>query len=96
VLSLVLDQTLGLANLVAGQPGMTVDLRLRYRRPTPLFRELEVRSAFVRSEGRKIHAEGTISIDGATTVEATGLFLTLLPDQGQQLFSHLRSVDGDA
>jgi acyl-coenzyme A thioesterase PaaI-like protein len=90
VLSLILDQTLGLANLVAGQPGMTVDLQLRYRRPTPLFRPLQVHSAHVRTDGRRIYADGSISVDGQVCVEATGIFASLGREQIQRIFSHLR------
>lgn len=87
ILSLILDQTLGLANVVAGHPGMTVALEVRYRRPTPLHVPLEIHSAFSHTEGRTIYSRGSISADGRTTVEATGVFRTITPDRGRQLFA---------
>jgi acyl-coenzyme A thioesterase PaaI-like protein len=94
VLSLILDQTLGVANVVAGHPGMTVGLDVRYRRPTPLHRPLEITSRFSRVEGRTIFCEGAIAVDGRTTVEATGVFRALTPELGRELFAdHLESAD---
>lgn len=87
IISLILDQTLGLANIVAGHPGMTVALEVRYRRPTPLHRPLEIHSRFSRTEGRTIYSEGSIAAEGQTTVEATGVFRTVTPDRSAQLFA---------
>jgi acyl-coenzyme A thioesterase PaaI-like protein len=88
ILSLILDQTLGLANVVAGHPGMTVSLEVRYRRPTPLHVPLEIHSRFSHTEGRTIYSTGSIAVDGQTTVEATGVFRTITPDRSRQLFAN--------
>src|SRR6202162_5887783 len=48
------DEVLGIANIVAGHPGMTARLTVHYRRPTPLFHELRFRAALERVEGRPI------------------------------------------
>lgn len=89
ILSLILDQTLGLANLVAGHPGMTVGLDVRYRRPTPLDTPLEILSRWSHTEGRSIYCEGSIVADGVLTVEATGIFRTITEQRGRQLFAEL-------
>jgi acyl-coenzyme A thioesterase PaaI-like protein len=86
ILSLMLDQTLGLANLVAGHPGMTIGLDVRYRKPTPLHVPIEIRSRHSETDGRTVYCEGSISVDGTTTVEATGIFRALTKERGRELF----------
>ncbi|WP_243716611.1 PaaI family thioesterase [Actinomadura sp. KC345] len=76
VSAMVLDQALGMAAAVSGRPGMTANLELRYRRPTPLGVPLHVEARFSRVEGRKIWASGSIAgPDGRVTVEATAMFI---------------------
>lgn len=86
VLSLILDQTLSLANLVAGSPGMTKSLHVDYRAPTPLDTPLEIRSEHDRVDGRDIHCLGTISAGGRVTVEAEGIFRSPPRDKGAAYF----------
>jgi len=74
--ALLLDHTLGLANSRAGTPGVTADLRLRYLRPVPLFSELTITARRLSAEGRKLFAEGAISVDGEVCVQAEGLWIT--------------------
>lgn len=91
ILSLILDQTLGLANLVAGTPGMTLSLDVRYRRPTPLDTPLEIMSRHDRVDGRDIHCVGTISADGQVTVEAEGVFRAVPKAKSESYFKdHFR------
>ena len=87
VISLVLDQTLGLANLLAGHSGMTVDLHLRYLRPTPLFVPVRFESWWERTEGRKIHSRGRVLVEDEVTVEAEGLFLSIQREQSERLYT---------
>jgi Thioesterase superfamily len=75
VTALILDHVLGVANYVAGESGMTAQLTLRYRRPTPLFEPLTISSRQVSVDGRKIRADGAISVDGQECVSAEGLFI---------------------
>ena len=75
VSALLLDHTLGVANGFAGSRGMTARLQLRYTRPAPLFVPLTVTARQLRVEGRRIWAEGAISVDGAPCVTAEGLFV---------------------
>ena len=78
--ALLLDDALGVANFSAGAPGMTAQLTLRYRRPTPLFTPLTIRAAQQSVDGRKIRAAGTISANGEVCVEADGLFIAMRAD----------------
>ena len=71
------DEVLGMAQSLGGQPGMTGTLTVRYRRPTPLHRDLRIVGTFVRVEGRKIFTTGACYDGDTLTAEADGLFITV-------------------
>jgi hypothetical protein len=77
IAALLLDDALGVSNFAAGAPGMTAQLTLRYRKPTPLFTPLTVRAQQLSVDGRKIRTSGTISAHGEVCVEAEGLFIAM-------------------
>ncbi|SMC96287.1 PaaI family thioesterase [Lentzea albidocapillata] len=81
--ALLLDHVLGLANIRAGNSGMTARLALTYHRPLPLFEELSVTGRQASVDGRKIHATGTISADGHVAVSAEGLFVRPRAEPGR-------------
>ena len=87
ILSLLLDQSLGYAGVVAGRGGMTRSLHVTYRRPTPLDTPLEIWSAFDTVEDRDIINRGTITANGNVTVEAHGIFRMLSREQGKAYFA---------
>ena len=75
VTALLLDHTLGVANHWGGPSGMTAELTLRYRRPTPLFEPLTVTGRQVSVDGPRIRTVGAISAGGRECVTAEGLFI---------------------
>jgi acyl-coenzyme A thioesterase PaaI-like protein len=75
VVALIFDELLGNTNYCLGMGAMTGTLQIRYQRPTPLDRELELAGWLDRVEGRKIFTRGTISVDGEVTASAEGVFL---------------------
>lgn len=77
VIAEVLDELLGAANIVTGQPGMTGTLTVVYRRPTPLRSPLELVARQTAAEGRKIRSWGAIYHRGELTAEAEGIFLAV-------------------
>ena len=70
------DQLLGVANIVNGTAGMTAELKVRYRRSTPLGVPLVLRARIDEVDGRRTYASGEIVADGVVTAEATGLFIS--------------------
>jgi acyl-coenzyme A thioesterase PaaI-like protein len=72
------DQILGHHNLELGLPAMTVNLSVRYRKPTPLFTRLDFEVRIQSSEGRKVVTVGTLREGERVFAEAEGLFV--LPD----------------
>jgi len=69
------DEALGMVQAMTGQPGMTGTLSIRYRRPTPLYREVTFRAWVESVEGRKIHARGTLHAGEDLCAEAEGIFI---------------------
>ena len=51
VVAAMFDEVLGMTQSLSGQPGMTGTLRIRYRRPTPLHRELRFEGTLDRVDG---------------------------------------------
>ncbi len=80
------DEMLGIANINAGQPGMTARLTIHYRRPTPLFREVRFRAWVDRTEGRRIMSRAEVWADDVLTAEADGVFVQPRPELAQQYF----------
>jgi uncharacterized protein (TIGR00369 family) len=72
----LLDQLLGIANIASGNPAMTAELTVRYRKPTPIGVPLVLKARTVAAEGRRMTTTGEITTaDGVVTAEATGLFI---------------------
>ena len=80
------DEVLGIANIAAGNPGMTARLTVHYRRPTPLFRELRLQAWVDRVEGRRIMSRAEMYDGDTLTAEAEGLFVQPRPELAEQYF----------
>jgi acyl-coenzyme A thioesterase PaaI-like protein len=84
--ALTFDEILGMSNIASGHPGMTATLKVRYLRPTPLHRRVDLEGWTERVEGRRIVAKGRMVVDGETTAEAEGLFVTIDPELAARYF----------
>ncbi|MCU1401481.1 MAG: hypothetical protein JWN62_4590 [Acidimicrobiales bacterium] len=73
------DEILGFAQAYSGRPGMTGNLNISYRSPTPLFREVTFVGRLDRVEGRKIFASATLSDGDRLCAQAEGLFISMKP-----------------
>ena len=85
-IALTFDEVLGMTNIASGHPGMTGRLTVRYLKPTPLHRPVEIRGTTERVDGRRIVASATMQVDGVVTAEAEGLFLTIDPRLAAEYF----------
>jgi acyl-coenzyme A thioesterase PaaI-like protein len=76
LLAMGFDLALGMATaMVLDRPAMTGTLTLRYRAPTPLYREVVYRAtAEVHSE-RTVRAHGTLHVGETLCVEAEGIWV---------------------
>jgi acyl-coenzyme A thioesterase PaaI-like protein len=89
VSALLADQVLGAAVAASGNPGMTTELTLRYRRPVPLGTPLLVSGETVDVSGRWVRATAAIAAaerPDRSLVEAQATFTCLSQDQARRLF----------
>jgi Thioesterase superfamily len=96
VSAMLIDQLLGHAAAASGNPGVTTDLSVRYRRPVPLDVPLRVWGRVTKVEGRRVFAEGGITTAAEPDVPlvlAEARFARLRLDQAGRLFSRLASPD---
>ncbi len=81
VIAETFDEMLGAACIVAGHPGMTGTLTVRYRKPTPLRSPLRIEARCTGREGRKVFAWAGFYRDDVLTAEAEGIFIEVRPTQ---------------
>jgi acyl-coenzyme A thioesterase PaaI-like protein len=86
VVALAFDELFGMCNVCNGQGGLTGRLTVRYRRPTPLQRELRLTAWQDHHEGRRMRVRGTIHAGEVLTAEAEGLFVTPRPETRTEYF----------
>lgn len=85
-LAAAFDELLGMACIFSGNPGMTGQITIRYRRPTPIATELRFEGRLTRVEGRRIFSSGEIYVGGETlTAEATGIFISITREKFEEL-----------
>jgi acyl-coenzyme A thioesterase PaaI-like protein len=73
----VFDEALGMACIFSGVPGMTGEITVSYRRPTPIHLPLRIEARFDRMEGRKIHTSGELYSEDVLLAKSTGLFISI-------------------
>ncbi|MGH9171028.1 MAG: PaaI family thioesterase [Acidimicrobiales bacterium] len=78
LLAAMFDELLGFAQL---SPGFTATLTVRYFRPVPLGKRLQLAANVDRVEGRKRWLKGTCSLEGELLAEAEGLFIAPRSDE---------------
>lgn len=76
IVGLLFDEMLGLANAAAGHIGMTVDLQVTYKSPTPLDAPLRFEARQSRTDGRKIWCTGTLHAGETLCATVEGMFVT--------------------
>lgn len=69
------DELLGKAQALSGTPGMTANLVVNYRRPTPLRTRIRYEGWLVQVDGRKLFTGARSFADGVVTAEAEALFI---------------------
>ena len=81
------DELLGMTQSLSGNPGMTGTLTVRYRRPTPLHRDLRLEGELLGVEGRKIFTRGRCFAGDDLTAEADGIFVSVDLNRIAQLYA---------
>jgi len=65
---------------------MTGRLTIRYLKPTPLHRPVELQGWIERVDGRRIVSRGELTADGVLTAETEGLFVTINEELAAEYF----------
>jgi hypothetical protein len=95
IVSMLLDQLLGQANLEHGVPAFTGKLTVRYRRPTPLLKELDIEIHPPEPiDARKYLTRGWIRADGKVTAAGEGIFVRPATASGWAL-PHLKAEQAE-
>ncbi|NEA98690.1 PaaI family thioesterase [Streptomyces sp. SID13726] len=92
--AMLLDELMGRACAVAGTPGLTVSLEVRYRRPVPLETPLRITARVTVTDHRKVHVTGSITTETDPATELAtgqGVFVALDPERARALFPGLRT-----
>lgn len=79
-LAATFDVVLAAANAVAGVPGLTVRLNLRYRRPTLIDFESRFEGWVTRQTSKRVHSLGRLVQGGEVTLEAEGEYAPISRD----------------
>jgi acyl-coenzyme A thioesterase PaaI-like protein len=74
-----LDIALGRAVNSAGPTSVTGTLTVKYRKPVPLLVEVRYEGWVTKVAGRKVTAQGTLTVDGELLAEAEGLWIVVAP-----------------
>jgi acyl-coenzyme A thioesterase PaaI-like protein len=77
VIAAAFDEVLGATQSLAEQAGMTGTLTVRYRRPTPLHREVAFAGRLERVSGRKLLASATLHAGEVLCAEADAIFVAV-------------------
>ncbi len=93
MVALAFDEVLGIVNIANGCPGMTGTLTIRYRRPTPLYREVRFDAWVERVEGRRIRSRAELWADDTLCAEAEGLFVQPRPELAMEYFGRPMGTD---
>ena len=74
------DEVLGVAQSTTGNPGMTVNLTIDYRSPTPINKPLVFTGWVERVERRKIFTVGKLHHGETLCAEAHAIFVSMSPE----------------
>lgn len=79
------DEVLGMVQALSGRPGMTANLSVNYRSPTPLLKPLVFRAKLERVEGRKVFTSATLHHGTTLCADATAVFVSMSPELLERL-----------
>jgi acyl-coenzyme A thioesterase PaaI-like protein len=92
--SAIFDEALGMACIFSGVPGMTGELTVRYRKPTPIQVPLRIEARLDDVQGRKIYASGELWAGDLMVAESSGLFITIAREKFDELRQAQRDREG--
>ncbi len=86
MVALAFDEVLGIVNIANNNPGLTATLKVRYRRPTPLFTDVRFEAWIEELGARRIRSRAELWAGDTLCAEADGLFIEPRPELAVQYF----------
>lgn len=77
VVAALLDEVMGLTNIIHGSMSFTAQLDITYHAPTPVGEPIVARAWLTRREDRKHFVEATLHADDLLVASATALFIAM-------------------
>jgi acyl-coenzyme A thioesterase PaaI-like protein len=77
VVAALLDEVMGLMNVIHGAMAFTATLDITYHAPTPVGEPIIARAWLARRDGRKHSVESTLHAEDVLVASAKGLFITI-------------------
>ena len=87
------DEVLGFVQSLAGSPGFTGTLTVRYRKPTPLHTDLRFEVEVTGTERRKTFAAGRLYAGDVLTAEAEAIFVSADAARFQELIAQREQME---
>ena len=87
------DEVLGFVQSLAGSPGFTGTLTVRYRKPTPLHTDLRFEAEVTGTERRKTFATGRLYAGEVMTAEAEAIFVSADRARFQELLAQREQLE---
>ena len=87
------DEVLGFVQSLAGSPGFTGTLTVRYRKPTPLHTDLRFEVHVTGTERRKTFAQGSLYAGDVLTAEAEAIFVSADRARFQELLAQREQLE---
>ncbi len=82
LITAMLDELIGRTAIASDIWCMTVEIKVRYKKPVPIGAPLKLKGEITRQTGRLLEGHGEIRLeDGTLAAEATGTFLKIPDDQ---------------
>lgn len=81
IIAEVFDELTGAALVIAGRPGLTGTLTVRFHRPTPLQADIDLVARATTVEGRKLGAWAGMYLDGELTAEGEAVYVAVGPER---------------
>ena len=96
IVSLIFDQIFGSIMVREGVPGLTGELQIRYKKPTPVSVPLKLMARIKEIEGRQYRCEGKLLHGGEVLVTGRALMVAVEGERLRFLFeaAHGESEDG--
>jgi uncharacterized protein (TIGR00369 family) len=96
IIAVLLDEAMGKAARFYGEPAVTAELRVEYKRPIPVNADIVVEGFVTRRDGRQLYHEGEIRNEaGDLLARGEGRFVIIDREKYRDRWNERKPVDGE-